>query len=404
MNVIKWLVREIHRSSEKFLLKILYKKPVVFYSKTAEYNSKLKKVAIVDGCPDNRSDRYRVDNIAKMLSLRGITVDKYFYFNLAYLQEHLNDYDLLIIFRAQHTENNLGSVIDCFKSKNIPVAFDTDDLIFCPEILDDIAMTEDLSLDRKERFFNGLSLYRDTMLKCDVVTVTTEFLRQKAYSVGMKNVFVIKNTIDEKQYNLAQKINKNRSFARNDRIKICYLSGTATHNKDFKSIEKVILKLLHEYKNLEFHIVGHLELADEFEKYKKQIKRKKYMNYLSLLKYSSKMDINIAPLEMNNPYNEGKSEIKIFEAALVKLPSVVSSTSTYSKCITNEVNGFVAQNADDWYKYLKMLIDSKQLRMSVGQKAYEDFAENFYLKNNAAETLSVFEGIYKDKELLKTHE
>lgn len=404
MNIAKWLVREIHRSAKKLFLKVYYSKPFEYKAKAFSLPlSNLKRIAFIDGCPDNRSDRYRVKNVAEAIALKGILVDCYYCLNLNYLLKHVDDYDLLIIFRAKYDEKGMAEVIDKFKLENIPVVYDTDDLIFCPEIVDQIAGIKDLSEEKKDSYVHGLMSYKKAMLCCDAATFTTDFLKRQATNIGVSNTYILKNTIDPRQYALAQKLNKTK-IKSGEKVKICYLSGTATHNMDFKSAEKALLSLLKEYKNLELHIVGPLELDKAFNEYKKQIKRKKYMNYLSLLKYSAKMDINIAPLELENPYNEGKSEIKIFESALVKVPSVVSSTDAYSRCITDGKNGYLAKNEEDWYRYLKMLVESKELRESIGQAAYDDMVEKYYINNNIDEIVAIYHKIYEEKRCAKVNE
>ena len=398
MNIFKLLIREIHRAANKAYLKIFCRRPKTVSPAKADSLSKIKKIAFINGCPDNRSERYRIDNITEALASSGIRSDKYSLYNLDYLLKHINDYDLLIIFRVIYTANKIAEVINAFQSHGIPVVFDTDDLIFYPEVVNQIALTDNFNEKKKRKFVAGIEAYKKTALVCDASTVTTDYLKRKLHEIGAENAFVIKNTINEKQYKLAQKLNLQNKKFKSHTVKICYLSGSATHNTDFKEAEDALLMILEKYKNAELNIVGPLVLDKKFKKYKKQIKRIRYMNYLKLLEFTSKIDINIAPLEMNNPYNEGKSELKIFESALVGVPSVVSAVDSYSKCVKNGMDGFLAKNRQEWFDYLSALIEDKELRRKIGDEAYKSFAEKFYVKNNISDIITVYESIINQKE------
>ena len=54
------------------------------------------------------------------------------------------------------------------------------------------------------------------------------------------------------------------------------------------------------------------------------------------------VDINIAPLEIGNPFCESKSELKFIEAGIVGVPTVAAATQTFREAIEDGVDGFVA--------------------------------------------------------------
>ena len=126
MNIFKLLIREIHRAANKAYLKIFCRRPKTVSPAKADSLSKIKKIAFINGCSDNRSERYRIDNITEALASSGIRSDKYSLYNLDYLLKHINDYDLLIIFRVIYTANKIAEVINAFQSHGIPVVFDTE--------------------------------------------------------------------------------------------------------------------------------------------------------------------------------------------------------------------------------------------------------------------------------------
>ena len=398
-NFVYIIFREALRPLNRFWQRVVSWRAKARLPKGAVCQFDVKRVAFFCGCHDNRSERYRIDNIIEALKKYNIIADKYYDFSLKELLKNQN-YDILVIFRGSYEIRHLEPVVKMFKEKNIPIVFDTDDLIFDERVMDWFDRIKHETQEKQERFKNSLKAYKKTLLDCDYATVSTSCIQSFFNAVGFdsKNSFVFKLGINEKQFKLAQKLNKVKKFD-NEVIKISYLSGTATHNKDFEQAENAILKLLEEFPNLELHIVGPLVLNEKFDAYKKQIKRKKYMGYLSLLKYSAKMDINIAPLELNNPYNDCKAETKIFEAALVKVPCVVSPIDSYQKCIENEVTGYLASNDDEWYKYLKILVTDKNKRKEVAEASYEKIAIPFCVDNQISGLIDFYNKIVKKENL-----
>ena len=83
----------------------------------------------------------------------------------------------------------------------------------------------------------------------------------------------------------------------------------------------------------------------------------------------ARADINLIPLKIN-VFTEGKSNLKYYEAALLKIPSVASPTGVYSSCITHGVNGFLARSHAEWYEALRSLIVDPALREQMGERAH----------------------------------
>jgi O-antigen biosynthesis protein len=178
-----------------------------------------------------------------------------------------------------------------------------------------------------------------------------------------------------------------------DPVKIGYFSGSMTHNRDFMEASGALLKVLKTYPNTLLHIVGDLELPGEFAGFKNRIIRKSFVLYLDMLKYMSGLDINIAPLEQNNPYNEGKSELKIFEAGLVGVPTIASRVDSYSKCISDGKNGLLAGSNEEWLDKLSLLVLNSNMRSSIGMKARNDFTKAFYIENAIENIVGTYENI-----------
>jgi len=109
-----------------------------------------------------------------------------------------------------------------------------------------------------------------------------------------------------------------------------------------------------------------------------------------LLELIAAVHINLAPLELNNVFNSCKSELKIFEAASLRIPTIASHIGAYADTIVNLENGLLAKTPEDWYNCLSLLIQDKQLRIKLGQRAYETCLAKFYIENLKDHIISTY--------------
>ena len=332
------------------------------------------KIAFYVGCPDGRSERYRVDNIIEALEKRNIIGDKYYNSNIEILKNRTR-YDLLVVFRSGDTDEDVYDevmqTIANFRSSGKSVIYDVDDYL--------------LQKNRyREKTINNV---RAIIGSCTAVTTTTEYLANLLRGVH-DSVYVIRNTINYQQYLESGKLVE-RKKEDSDVVKIVYQSGTGTHDGDFRECSDALLEILEKYENVEIHLIGPLNIRKEFEKYHSRVIRVGYMNYLDLLRYVYGMDINIAPLQINE-FNNSKSELKIFEAAMLKIPSVVSATEPYSQAIKNGHNGFVANDTEEWVSCLSQLIENSSYRKSMGENAYSEIAPVFFIENEIKKVEEIY--------------
>ncbi|MHB8086545.1 MAG: glycosyltransferase family protein, partial [Dehalococcoidia bacterium] len=180
-------------------------------------------------------------------------------------------------------------------------------------------------------------------------------------------------------FKLAEKINKKGPRKDDGIVRIGYFSGTLTHQRDFQEAEDALCRILEKYRNVEFHAVGEINLPDCFSRYPGRVIRTARMPHLEMLKYMARMDINIAPLDIQSPFAASKSEIKIFEPALLNVPTVASAVDSYARCIADGRNGMLVSSREEWFDKLSLLIEDKELRLSLGKNAREDFINRYYI-------------------------
>ncbi len=351
----------------------------------------LRKIAFVPGDvirdAYSQSSRYRVFNVIEGLTAKGIECPVLYQMSPEIMANVL-DSDLLVIFRATSSQH-IDEIIDRFQEKGIPIVYDVDDLIFETALLAHLDAIKDWSDTQKYEYGKG---YRDVLDRCDFATCTTDYLADRIRATG-KTTFVIPNTINKAQYQVAETILKNPTRKDDNTIRIGYFSGTMTHNRDFLEASDAVCEIMERFQNVEFHIVGELQAPERFMNYGNRIIRVGIMPHLEMLKYIAKVDINIAPLELNNPFTASKSELKIFEPALLKVPTVASRTDSYARCITEGRNGFLASSKDEWIEKLSALIENRELRAKLGNNARNDFLDRYYVQNAIGNAVRVYEEI-----------
>lgn len=326
------------------------------------------------------STRYRAFHQAEELELNEIK-------SAIVLQDHWALLSLVkkfkvFVFHRTFFSPKIKKMIAKIKEQKREIIFETDDLIYDPKFLPHMDYYQKLNSLEKKLYENGLGgeILRDPYVK--VCTTTTNFLKEKLEEEG-KKVFLVKNKLSKEDVLWASEIARQRahqkvySGEKDSIIKLGYFSGTISHNKDFDSIRPALEMILRKNSNVELHLAGPLDIDDDLnQKFSEQIKRIPFAPRKEHFENISQMDINLAPLEIDNPFCQAKSELKFFEAGILEIPTVASGTDTFLEAIEDGVDGFVAKNEKEWEEKLQRLIDDQELRERMGKRAREKTSKN----------------------------
>jgi hypothetical protein len=176
-------------------------------------------------------------------------------------------------------------------------------------------------------------------------------------------------------------------------VTIGYASGTPTHNLDFQIVKPVLKVILKSYPQIELHLIGDLDPGEDWGQGAGQVKRLPLVPWRQLPGLLARLDINLAPLEVDNPFSQSKSEIKYVEAALVRTPTVASPTEAFSHAIRDGENGCLAGDARAWSQALVQLVEDAGLRRSLGEQAYAEVLRRYHPRARAAGLVAVLEEI-----------
>jgi glycosyltransferase involved in cell wall biosynthesis len=192
----------------------------------------------------------------------------------------------------------------------------------------------------------------------DAVTVTTERLGE-VVSKFNPNVFVLPNCID---LNLL-------TYQRqpSERLTVGWAGGSS-HLNDFAPMRDALRQYFRRNPGIDLHLVG----QDYRQLFNLPNTRWTTWN-MNLVDYihSLDFDIGLAPLAFN-VFNRSKSDIKVLEYASLGIPSVASDFGPYADSITHGVTGFLVKQPHEWAKYLRQLVDDRQLReeMSINARLW----------------------------------
>ncbi|MBQ3475195.1 MAG: glycosyltransferase [Bacilli bacterium] len=334
-----------------------------------KYDYGYKDILFINGCSLPHPQRYRVTHQIEQLESYGVSCDRIDYDKLTL--DSIKYYRGFVFYRCP-----VLPVIEEFtriaKENNKTIFYDIDDLVYDTKYTNQIKYLDEMSKEERELYDDGVNRMGRTLDLCEYGIATTERL-QKEMSKRLKDVYINRNVASGEMVKYSQialeEVEKNDS-----KIIMGYLSGSITHNDDFKLIMPAIIKLLKEYDNLYLKIVGLLDLPKEMEEVKNKVLTSPFVDYTELPALIRSIDINLAPLE-TSIFNEAKSENKWTEAALVKIPTVASNTGAFKTEIKHNTTG-VLVNDNDWYKELKRVIDSKELREELANNAYEEVMKN----------------------------
>jgi glycosyltransferase involved in cell wall biosynthesis len=198
------------------------------------------------------------------------------------------------------------------------------------------------------------------MRLADLVTVSTDKLRG-VYSKHRSDIVVLRNQIEPRDWKDAIADPHDKP---DDQVWIGW-SGSKTHWSDLDEISRAIEEVLQRNTNARLALVGFPEAAALFERVRDRVIVFDWMPIADYRRVVAAFDVALAPSAALK-FNEGKSDIRVLEAALCGLP-VVASETTYGDTVREAKCGFVAKSPQKWIKYLGRLVKDASLRSELGE-------------------------------------
>jgi glycosyltransferase involved in cell wall biosynthesis len=270
-------------------------------------------------------------------------------------------------FPLQETQPVLEGILGSGK----PVLYDIDDILL------DIVETHPLY----DNFQRTIPFIRDLLPRVDIVTVTTDRLREQLLKYNPHTV-VIPNFINEAA------IIPTRAPSNSRETTIAYM-GTPSHTKDLELIEDVLFKLKEKFTTgVRFIFWG--AAGTRLEKLGPVLPFED--NYASFLKKlgETHFDIGLAPLA-DTFFNRCKSNIKWLEYSAYGRAGIFSDLDPYRQSVKHGQTGMLAgEDANDWLYALDYLVTHPAERMAMGRAARKAAFACFGLTRGAHSYLELF--------------
>ena len=350
-------------------------------------------VAILANKDLRQCTHYRVEQRELQFNEAGIPIKVFSHGDVAGFLDSLIGARAAIFYRVPSTPPILRAILHANKL-GLTTYYEVDDLIFDPNCYpDDFSSFEGQITARDYAGLQfGVPLFRYAMSLCTRSIASTPALLERMHKVtGTDTGIVVRNGLDHR--NLAAiRMGAKPILHTDERVRIFYGSGTLAHNADFNNLAgRALLDLMRRHPAVDLVIVGHLRINSELAALKQQIFTYPFTadvtSYWSIL---AGCDINLAVLEAG-PVADCKSEIKWLEAAVLKIPSVVSCTTTYRDVVEDGVDGFLVNDAAGWHEALERLITDPHLRRAMGANARAKALRDYDLNVGARALAATFD-------------
>jgi glycosyltransferase involved in cell wall biosynthesis len=282
-------------------------------------------------------------------------------------------YDIIFIFREGFF---LGSsYFERQFAKKSNLIFDYDDAVW---------ITSDVSANNKS--FKFLKSSRKT---CRIIQVSkivfagNEFLADYAKQFN-KNVVIVPTTINTSEYLPTY------NYQHHDTICIGW-SGSFSTIVHFMTCVEALRLIKKKYGDkVYFKVIG----SADYHNTELDIKGLPWKKETEI-KDLQEIDIGIMPLP-DDEWSKGKCGLKGLQYMALGIPTIMSPVGVNSKIIHDGENGFLASDTNEWVDKLSSLIDSKELRETIGREGRKTVVSEFSVEANKNLYLRYFNQVIEE--------
>ena len=315
---------------------------------------------------DRKSENpYRIDNLQEQLHAIGIdsdccSVDK---MNSAKIRR----YKWVVIYRCRASKK-MTNLIRAANESGASIWYSIDEYDFDEQILQNSLVSKSHSY--RERVLKSKGIF-ECMKECDGILVSTEELKKVVSSAFKgKSVLVQKDVASYELRAISKRALSHRRI-RYDSVILGFLGNQETYDAEFSTIESVILEIMDEYPQVKLRIGGVSEISKELAMMGERVKCWDEKHWTQRPTLFSKMDIHLMPIAKDS-YYEVKSDTKWLEAALMKIPTVMSLIKKSSRTYKQDENVVLCGSREEWKQQLSRLIENAELRKKIGENAYAE--------------------------------
>ncbi len=255
------------------------------------------------------------------------------------------------------------------------VILDLDDLVFVEDAFRWIDSPDFADPTRERLYRENMRRNRTTLEHSDAVLTSTAFLAEQVRACD-KPALLHPNGFSLEMLYLSD-LALQQPRLPGEKVVIGYASGTPTHDQDFALVRPALQQLLERSPRAELWLIGRLQTGSDWGACADRVRRISFVPWRELPALLAKLDINLAPLRLDNPFSQSKSEIKYMEAALVGVPTIASPTAAFTSAIRGGENGLLAATPEEWLESLLRLVENTAERKKLGAAARVDALQRY---------------------------
>jgi glycosyltransferase involved in cell wall biosynthesis len=225
--------------------------------------------------------------------------------------------------------------------------------------------------------------------EADAVVCSTSGIGEYLHRFN-SNVRIYPNYLDDQLWSPGTTSEK-RDRKSNHAVVLGYL-GSHSHMQDLESIVPALERLLDRFGDGLIIRLWGIRVPPALSGYPNvEVDIPGLVNYAEFVAYfrQQECDVFIAPLA-DNQFNRCKSAIKSLEYSALGVPGVYSNLPTYSSVIKHGENGYLASSLEEWELFLSELIETPELRTSLGDAAAATVQADWLLSDHIDQWTNIY--------------
>ncbi len=259
-----------------------------------------------------------------------------------------------------------------FTKSKIPLIVDYDDAFFHRYDQHRSNAVKFFLKDKIDKVMNG----------ADLVVAGNQYLSDRAIKNKTKKVIILPTVVDIDRYST-------KSFTDNKFFTIGWIGSPSTAK--YVSVIHNALREIYKQGDVRVVLVGSGFL--KIENLPLEIKE---WNETTEVKDIQSFDVGIMPLT-DSLWERGKCGFKIIQYMACGKPVIASPVGVNVEIIQHSVNGFLANNSEEWIKYLTILKSDINLRMKMGAAGRKLAEDKYSLQLTAPKLFELFQNILQEK-------
>lgn len=338
------------------------------------------RVVFISGEPDTPGHLYRVARFARAAAELGCDVEVLDVHDLtaAHWSDAAPAPHVAIIWRARW-RRRLEEAVGAWRRRGARILFDVDDLMVDPALADAAVLDGIRSMRlRPDDIARHYAEIRRTLLLADECLAPTRPLAAALRACGRPADVAVNGFDQETHARSRTAVLRRRAEGDDGLVRIGYASGSPTHQRDFAVAADAVAAVLRARPDCRLvlfreprrgaPLIDVREFASLVD-LENRIEWRPFVPLTRLPDELARFDVNLAPLEVGNPFCEAKSELKFFEAALVDVPTIASPTEPFRAAILPGETGLLAATRAEWEAGLLRLVADRGLRQRLARQA-----------------------------------